>query len=391
MIYTDFKECKLSMLGMGCMRLPCKDEKKIDIDIEETRKMVDLAIKSGINYFDTAVPYHGGNCEKVIGNILQSYPRNSFYYASKFPGHSAVSFENYKTIFKKQLEDSGLQYFDFYLFHNVCEADLNAYIRNADTLLPFLKKQKEKGIIHHIGFSMHGNTTIILKFLETYGEIIEFCQIQLNWFDWNFINAKENVKLLNERNIPIWVMEPMRGGRLTGLPDETKTKLEALLPNASASDIAFRYLQTVPGVTVILTGASSLKQMEENISIFAEKNPLSENECEELYRIQKEMPCGVPCTECRYCIDSCPKELDIPRILKIYNDSQFTGNEFIILLAVAGIKKSKRPMECLHCKKCQKKCPQGIKISKIMKKFSKDIIHSKEPRNPFADTKKNKK
>ena len=386
MIYRTFKDRKISLLGMGCMRLPCRNGSDTEIDEKETEEMVDAAFRNGVNYFDSAWPYHGGNSETVIGKILQTYPRDAFCYASKFPGFNSENFAKYREIFEKQLEKCGLGYFDFYLLHNVCEADIREYLEHAQVLIPFLKEQKEKGLIRHIGFSIHGKPDIITRFLAAYKDIVEFCQIQLNWFDWDFLGAKKNVELLTNLGIPIWVMEPMRGGRLAGLPKDTEDKVEALIPGAKPAEVAFRYLQSFPNVVTILTGASTLDQMKENLAVFEKEQPLTEAETEGLYRIQKEMPVGAPCTYCRYCLDSCPQNLKIPKILAIYNDDQFTGNEFTTFLSVRGLPEGKRPMDCIQCRSCEEACPQGIKISEILKAFTERLETSSNPRNPFRKT-----
>lgn len=237
MIYKDFKNLKLSNLGLGAMRLPIKSDGKNNvIDKEETAKMVDYAIKNGVNYFDTAWGYHDGESELVMGDVLSKYPRESFYLATKFPGYDLSNMDKVEEIFEKQLEKCKVEYFDFYLFHNVCEKNVGLYLDEKYGILDYLLKQKENGRIKHLGLSVHGSLDVLKKFLNAYGKYMEFCQVQLNYLDYNFQKAKEKVELLNEYNIPIWVMEPLRGGKLATINEEYESKLKEL-----------RADETVPG------------------------------------------------------------------------------------------------------------------------------------------------
>ena len=254
MLYKEFKGLKLSTLGLGTMRLPNKGlNGDTPIDEEETAKMVEYAINKGINYFDTAWGYHNGESELVIGKILQKYPRESFYLATKFPGYDLANMDKVEEIFEKQLQKTGMDYFDFYLIHNVYEKNVDPYLDPQYGILEYLLKQKEKGRIKHLGFSIHGSLEVMKKFLEGYGEHMEFCQVQLNYLDYEFQQAKEKVDLLNKLDIPIWVMEPLRGGKLAKLSEENENKLKELRPEETVPAWAFRFLQTIPGVTMVLS------------------------------------------------------------------------------------------------------------------------------------------
>ena len=235
MIYKDFQDIKLSSLGLGAMRLPVIDGDDSRIDEEASMEMVAYAMEQGINYYDTAWGYHSGNSELVMGKALGRYPRESYYLATKFPGYDLANMDKVEEIFEKQLEKCGVEYFDFYLFHNVCEMNIDAYLDEKYGIFPYLMKQKENGRIRHLGFSAHGSYDVMKRFLDAYGEQMEFCQIQLNWMDWNFQNAKEKVELLKEHGIPVWVMEPLRGGRLTSLSEEHTQKLKELREEESAA------------------------------------------------------------------------------------------------------------------------------------------------------------
>lgn len=374
MVYNEFKDLKLSALGLGTMRLPVTSETDdTQIDLEQTERMVEYAIKNGINYFDTAWGYHSGESEKVIGNALSKYPRDSFYLATKFPGYDLSNMDKVEEIFEKQLKKCKVDYFDFYLFHNVYEKNIDPYLDEKYGILDYLLKQKENGRIKHLGFSVHGSLEVMKRFLEAYGKHMEFCQIQLNYLDYKFQDAKAKVELLNEYNIPIWVMEPLRGGRLAKLSEEQEKKLKELRPDESIPAWAFRFLQSIPGVTMVLSGMSSMEQLEENIRTFEERKPLNEEEKKALFEIADEMlnKKVLPCTACRYCTSHCPMGLNIPHLLSLYNEHIFTGGGFIAPMAISALPEDKRPSACIGCRSCEKVCPQQIKISEAMRDFAK--------------------
>ena len=217
MVYRDFQDLKLSALGMGAMRLPVIDGDDARIDEAAAEQMVAYAMEHGVNYYDTAWGYHNGNSELVMGKALSKYPRDKFYLATKFPGYDLSNMPKVKEIFEKQLEKCQVEYFDFYLFHNVCEMNIDAYLDEKYGIFEYLMEQKKNGRIRHLGFSAHGSYDVMKRFLDAYGEHMEFCQIQLNYIDWTFQDAKAKVELLKEHNIPVWVMEPLRGGKLATL------------------------------------------------------------------------------------------------------------------------------------------------------------------------------
>lgn len=258
-IYKDFQGMKLSALGMGAMRLPVIGGENSRIDQEATQRMVDYAMEHGVNYFDTAWGYHDGNSELAMGQALSRHPRESFCLASKFPGYDLSNMDKVEEIFCRQLEKCRVDYFDFYLIHNVCELNVEAYLDPKYGIYEYLTAQKRAGRIRHLGFSVHGSYEVMQRFLERYGDVMEFCQIQLNYLDWDFQDAKAKVERLNQLGIPIWVMEPLRGGRLANLSEEDAAELRRLRPEESVPAWGFRFLQTVPGVTMILSGMSSLE------------------------------------------------------------------------------------------------------------------------------------
>lgn len=370
MIYKQFKDKKLSALGLGTMRLPTK-EKDSEVDMEKAAEIVDYAIKNGINYFDTAYGYHGGQSEIVIGELLSKYPRDSFYLATKFPSYDVRFFGKAEETFEKQLEKCKVDYFDFYLFHNVSEANIEHYLKEPLDTKRYFCEQKKNGRIKHLGASFHGNLETMRRFLEVYSDCIEFGMIQLNYLDWTFQNAKAKVELFSEFGIPTWVMEPVRGGRLASLSDEMTEKLKEMRPEETVPGFAFRFIQSIPEVVVTLSGMSNLDQITENIKTFEQNKPLSESERKDLLALVEKMleKKTVPCTSCRYCIEYCPKELDIPRLLRLYNEHSFSGGGFLAPMQIGAMPEEKRPHSCIGCKSCENVCPQQIEISKVFKEF----------------------
>ena len=372
MIYKDFQQEKLSALGMGAMRLPVIDGDDANIDEAAAAEMVDYAMKHGVNYYDTAWGYHNGNSELVMGKALARHPREKFYLATKFPGYDLSNMGKVEEIFEKQLEKCQVEYFDFYLFHNVCEMNIDAYLDPKYGTYDYLLAQKKNGRIRHLGFSAHGDYDVMKRFLEAYGKDMEFCQIQLNYLDWDFQDAKRKVELLNQWNIPVWVMEPLRGGKLASLAPEDEAKLKALRPDEGIPAWAFRYLQSIPSVVVTLSGMSNMEQMKENIATFETDKPLNETELETLHAIAQGMVKKIvlPCTACHYCTSHCPQGLDIPNLLSLYNEHCFTQGGFIAPMALSAIPADKQPSACIGCRSCEAVCPQGIKISEAMADFT---------------------
>jgi predicted aldo/keto reductase-like oxidoreductase len=360
MIYKEYQELELSALGFGAMRLPVVGENYANIDETETGKMVDYAMEHGVNYFDTAWGYHDGQSEIVVGKALSKYPRESFCLASKFPGYDPSNWEKVEEIFEEQLKKCRVDYFDFYLFHNVCEMNINAYLDPKYGIYDYLIKQKQNGRIRHLGFSVHGSYEVMERFLEAYGDKMELCQIQLNYLDWSFQNAKAKVELSEKYNIPVWVMEPLRGGSLCKLSDENEAKLKVLRPEETITAWAFRFLLTLPSVKVVLSGMSAFDQLVENISIFEADKPLTEAERDILLSIADNMLKSkiLPCTACRYCSSHCPQELDIPSLLALYNEHSYSGGGFIAPMALMALQEDKKPSACIACRSCEEVCPQ---------------------------------
>ena len=374
MLYSDLCGEKVSRLGFGAMRLPVLGNGSIDE--AQTIQMVDLAMESGVNYFDTAFPYHGGLSEVVIGKALSRYPRDSFLLATKYPGHQFASVYDPKGVFEEQLRKCGVDYFDFYLLHNVCESSLPAYTDPKWGIIDYFAEQKQAGRIRHLGFSSHARPDTLEQFLDRYGEQMDFCQIQLNWLDWTLQDGKRKYELLTARNIPIVVMEPLRGGKLTNLSEEEISSLLAFR-DESAAAWGLRFLAGLPNVRVILSGMSSLDQMTENIGTFSSDRPLSPEETDHILDLAERKKDSVPCTACRYCTEGCPMELDIPMLIAAYNDCKFASS-FTVPMQMDALDASKRPEACIGCGACAAICPQHIDIPSVMSDFA-DLL-TKRPK-----------
>ena len=375
MIYRYFQDLKLSALGMGAMRLPVVEGDDARIDVPAAQAMVDYAMEHGVNYYDTAWGYHNGQSELVMGEALKKYPRDSFYLATKFPGYDLSNMDKVQEIFEKQLEKCQVEYFDFYLFHNVCEMNIDAYLDPKYGIYDYLVSQKKAGRIRHLGFSAHGSYDVMKRFLEAYGKDMEFCQIQLNYLDWSFQDAKAKMELLAEYHLPVWVMEPLRGGRLAKLTEEEEAKLRALRPDETVPAWAFRFLQSLPQVTVTLSGMSNMEQMQQNIQTFEEDKPLNQTEMDALLSMADEMVKKIvlPCTACHYCVSHCPQGLDIPELLSLYNEHCFTQGGFIAPMALSAVPQEKLLSACIGCRSCEAVCPQQIKISEAMADFAQKL------------------
>ena len=370
MICHDFQELHLSGLGFGTMRLPLVDDRPgAPVDEARVDEMVAYALAHGINYFDTAHPYHSGQSERIIGRALAKYPREQYLLADKYPGHQIFQTYDPAAMFESQLKKCGVDYFDFYLLHNVYEKSIQTYTDPRWGIVDYFLEQKRLGRIRHLGFSCHGGPDNLRQFLDLYGDQMEFCQIQLNYLDWTLQDAKAKYELLTERGIPVWVMEPVRGGRLARLPDEAEARLRALRPEESIAAWAFRWLQGLPNVKMVLSGMSNMGQMVDNVHTYQAEKPLTEQERALLAGIAEDLKDSVPCTACRYCCDGCPMALDIPALLAQYNNIRFSP-DIISTMRVEALPVDKRPSACIGCGKCAQICPQKIDIPKIMEDFS---------------------
>lgn len=306
MYYKDIAGVKVSALGMGNMRLPKIEGQGEKIDWEKAQEIIDYAMSHGITYYDTAYRYHGGESERFIGEALKKYPRDSFLLASKFPGHMMEKKGNgmlgftsllaghpdstVDAVFQEQLQKCQVDYFDFYLLHNVAEKSVAFYNDPEIQVVEYFKKQKELGKIRHLGFSSHAvSAKTIDDFLTRYEGVFEFVQIQLNYLDWKLQDAKSKVEVIAKHGLKIVVMEGVRGGRLANLPETEMAKLQAVRKEDSAARWALRWLQSIPEVAVVLSGMSTLEQIVENVETFEAPNPVSEAESNLLLEVADSM------------------------------------------------------------------------------------------------------
>lgn len=411
MLTNDFLGDTIARLGFGAMRLPIIDNDASNVDQATVDAMVDAAITAGVNYFDTAYPYHGGMSEIVLGKSLARYPRDQFYLATKYPGHQIADTYDPAPIFEEQLAKCDVDYFDFYLLHNVYEASIDVYLDERWGIADYFIEQKKNGRIRHLGFSCHGRPETLKRFIEygtrKYAEleqhdpktaalfanknIMEFCQIQLNYLDWTLQDAAEKTKLLEDVGMPIVVMEPLRGGKLAALSDTQMQQLQEELSvqpqsdvadtlskgvvdatNCAAVEWAFRWLLGIESVKTILSGMSDLAQVEENCRIFQTASPLTKPEEDVLLTIAESLKSGVPCTACRYCVDACPQVIDIPMMLNAYNDLQF-DTSFTVSMQMDAVPEGQRAQDCIQCERCVQMCPQGIDIPVVLERLAETL------------------
>lgn len=364
----------VSLLGFGLMRLPTRSSDKKDIDLATGRRMVDTAIAAGVNYFDTAWVYHEGASESFAGEVLSGHPRGSYHLATKMPPWVLSSKEDLERIFTEQLRKCRVEHFDFYLLHNIGGKTYDAVLEY--DVYEFLRKKKEAGYIRYLGFSVHDTTAHVARIVNE-GEW-DFGQLQVNYLDWEDLDAKGQYALLAERGIPVVVMEPLRGGALADLPEAAAKILRRADPEASQASWALRYAASLPGVLTVLSGMSTLGQVEDNLRTMTHFRPLSETERALLAEVATSYRSSgtVPCTGCRYCMD-CPTGVDIPRVFSLYNHyrkvrSSNPGLAEIVLSNTyyRALNKRERAESCIACGKCVPLCPQGIDIPKAMKEIA---------------------
>lgn len=362
MIYKPFQNIQLSTLGMGVMRLPMKD--KDHIDYEKGHEILDHAYKMGVNYFDTAYVYQGGDSERCLGECMKKYPRDSFYIATKF---NVDANPDYEAVFEEELERLQTDHIDFYLMHCLKDYNIDKYLGGA---VDYFIEQKKKGRITYLGFSTHADIDTLTRFADYYNW--DFAQIQMNYYDWVYGTAAKEYAVLEARNIPIMVMEPVRGGRLASLTPEVEEMLKEVHPDWSMASWALRFVKSHPQVQVILSGMSNMEQLEDNLVTFSEAGGLSPQDMETLLEAGKRFrgQIHVPCTECRYCTPECPMNIDIPAFLKIYNSWKINGAW--ALQRMNSVESEGKPWDCVGCGACMGHCPQDIKIPDIMKELAEN-------------------
>lgn len=356
--YRD-TDVKVSLLGMGCMRLPKVDPEKEDIDYEKAQEIIDYAYANGVNYFDTAYGYHGGQSELFVGQALKKYPRESFFLASKMPIWCVKEKSDVERIFNEQLQRCQTDYFDFYLFHSQNAANFQKCQEFG--VYEFLSQMKAEGKIRRLGFSFHDTPEVLRHICDTYPW--DFAQIQLNYLDWEMQDAKTQYQILNDREIPVIVMEPVRGGVLASPCEAADILFREERPDKSVASWAIRFAASLPGVLTVLSGMSNMEQVRDNVDTMTRFEPLTDREREvidealEAYRKKD----TVPCTGCRYCMD-CPFGVDIPKMFSLYNHYVLDRDGEDYLEAYEAQPESQRADQCQACGACMEKCPQHIRI-----------------------------
>jgi len=391
MIYRKFQDKELSWLGLGAMRLPATAEGYgAPIDEEKAMELVKYAYDHGVNYYDTSYFYHSGDSERFIGEALKRFPRESWYLASKMPGNmmsvnngklevggfnlESRTFRAPAEVFDLQLKRCGVDYFDFYLLHNVSEQTYNIYTGENIGMIDCLLEEKAKGRIKHIGFSSHGRADTIEKFLlhleAKCPGAFEFAMIQLNYMDWALQEGGKKYDVLTKHGLSVFVMEPLRGGKLANLRPDAHEILKVARPSDSHASWAFKYLQSLDNIPVILSGMSNLEQLKENLSFFEKHAPLSEDELKLLGRVMENISELAPCTACAYCIEGCPMKLNIPMLLTMYNEAGFEI-AWMLRAAFGALGDGEKPSACTNCGNCVPLCPQNIDIPEALRKFNK--------------------
>ena len=357
----------VSLLGMGAMRLPTVNNQAANIDKEAAFAMFDYAYANGVNYFDTAYPYHMGQSEIITGKALSRYPRESWLLANKLPGWLLQEVGDAERIFNEQLEKCGVEYFDFYLCHNIQKRDLTKYPEFK--VMEFLSRMKAEGKIRRLGFSFHEDIEFLEKVCSYYDW--DFGQLQLNYLDWELQDAKTQYAILEKYNIPCIVMEPVRGGALADLCPEANAIFKNAAPDKSIASWAMRYAADFPNVLTVLSGASDMEQMQDNIRTMSSFAPLSKAERKTIaaaLAVFKEK-FSLPCTACRYCMD-CPAGIDIPAMLAIYNQYLLSKNGWEYHACYSGFPEGARARNCTACGICMEHCPQSIDIPEQMRRIT---------------------
>ena len=349
--------CEISRLGYGGMRFPKNGD---EVDVEEAVKLLRKAYDMGVNYFDTAVVYHKGESEKIFGKAFEIYDRSSYYLADKMSIWVCKDEQEMKDLFERQLKTLKTDYIDFYLVHSL---NRNHYQKVKEFhCVEFLQEMKRQGKIKHLGFSFHDTYPVFTQILNDYDW--DFVQIQLNYLDWQNQGAEQLYRELEKRNLPCMVMEPVRGGYLATLDEQRAKPFLEMEPNRSIASWAIRWVESLPQVTVVLSGMSDMAQLEDNVAMMTNFEPMNEKELEAVSKVVEEIRKvnDIPCTGCRYCMD-CPMGVDIPEIFAIYSRLKIFGKDKSFVEDYKEVMENGNGAEhCIGCQQCMNHCPQSIEI-----------------------------
>lgn len=363
-----YKDITVPLLALGCMRLPMRGN---NIDMEELDKMVEYCMQKGANYFDTAYMYVNSQSEIAMGKVLKKYKREDFILADKSPIYKMKTKDDVRKIFDEQLKKCQVEYFDFYMCHNINLNTVDTY-RKVDMYNELLKLKKE-GKIKYLGFSFHGTPDILREVVKEHKW--DFAQLQINYLDWDVIKGKEQYEIVQNENIPVIVMEPLRGGGLVNLSKKALDKLKEKLPNETPASFGLRWAAGRENVITVLSGMSNLEQVKENIETFVNYKPITESENSlglELSKIIQSQG-EINCTACKYCLEVCPRKINIPAIFQLHNSYKQNKNKSVYSLYYNTLAESEKADKCIDCKLCNKNCPQNLNIPDLLKKIDKEI------------------
>ncbi|WP_292474124.1 aldo/keto reductase [Methanosphaera sp.] len=368
----------MKKMGFGMMRLPLTDKNDLkSVDQNQINEMVDKYMQAGFNYFDTAYPYHDGASEVALRKaVVERYPRDSFVIADKLPLFLITENEQLEPIFQEQLERCGVEYFDYYLLHNVSAFSEAGFV--GVNSFEFALEKKKEGKIKHLGFSTHANAEYIENIIKEHPEL-EFIQLQINYLDWenDAIESKKCYEVARKYNLPILIMEPLKGGFLVNIPEEAE-KLIKEYNDEEPVTWALKYVSSLDGVFMVLNGVSNIEQMEQNIQIMDNLEEITDEEIEIISKVVGiiNSQITVPCTKCNYCLSSCPKNINIPKLFDWYNNEKIENNEEFTAVGNAyrnysKIENNSIASDCIACGLCVKECPQHIDIPEVMKDVKK--------------------
>lgn len=358
-----------SLLGFGCMRFPVTAEGKINEP--EAEKMLDKAISAGVNYFDTAYPYHGGESELFVGKAMKKYDRSSFFLATKLPLWMVNSLEDAKRVFQEQLNKLQTDYIDFYLLHGLGKNRFDDMVKLG--VVDWMEELKAQGKIRYMGFSFHDRYESF-EYIINYRDW-DFCQIQLNYMDAEEQAGLRGYQLAEKKGVPLVIMEPVKGGSLAAFAGDITDRFRSLDPEASIASFALRWVGSLPGVKVILSGMSSMEQVEDNLKTFEEFRPLSEKETQGINDIVALIRSRVKngCTGCRYCMP-CPAGVDIPGNFRVWNTYHMYQNYNVVKRNwEMDMGESKQAKCCVKCGKCEAACPQKLSIRQDLELVQADL------------------
>jgi Predicted oxidoreductases of the aldo/keto reductase family len=364
----------VSLLGYGLMRLPRASDTSFDIDYAAAEKLIDHAMANGINYFDMAYTYAGS--ESFAGQVLSKYPRDSYYLATKCPPWKLKTADDFERIFNEQLKSCKTDYFDFYLVHNFAQemkrADGNdEYFKHFEEIgmYEMLQRKKAEGKVRYIGFSFHGTPALLENIVDKYAW--DFAQLQINYIDWAATDAKSQYEILTAHNIPVTIMEPLRGGALAMLSDEAAKALKEARPEDSLASWGIRYAASFPNVLTVLSGMNEIEQLDDNIATMTGFEPLTEQETALLYEAAAiyNRSGSIACTGCSYCLP-CPAGVNIPRIFSIYNHYKLVKFRIPFDNGYSSLDKKEKASSCIQCGLCAQKCPQHLLIPDYMKEIA---------------------